>query len=98
SAHASLLMYYSLPYLMLAPTFTLFPYTTLFRSYIAIDPSIDFHELGDEQISEIRDIVFYHDEILTKLKSLGLNSNWDMLFIVIALHYIDLCKIGRAHV
>ncbi|MCS5431614.1 HAD family hydrolase, partial [Staphylococcus aureus] len=24
--------------------------------------------------------------------SLGLNSNWDMLFIVIALHYIDLCK------
>lgn len=62
------------------------------KDYIAIDPSIDFHELGDEQISEIRDIVFYHDEILTKLKSLGLNSNWDMLFIVIALHYIDLCK------
>ncbi|MDW8551870.1 HAD hydrolase-like protein [Staphylococcus nepalensis] len=62
------------------------------KDYIGIDPSINFQTLNDKQISEIRDIVFYHDEILTKLKSLGLNSNWDMLFIVIALHFIELCK------
>ncbi|WP_436854250.1 HAD family hydrolase [Staphylococcus caeli] len=62
------------------------------QSYLGLDPSIQFDNLSDKQIKEIRAIVFYHDDILTRLKSLGLNSNWDMLFIVIALHFIEVCK------
>ena len=62
------------------------------KAYIGLDSSIQFDGLSDQQITEIRDIVFYHDEILTKLKSLGLNSNWDMLFVVLAIHFIELCK------
>lgn len=62
------------------------------KSYIGLDPSFEFEGLTDQQINDIRNTVFYHDEILKKLKSLGLNSNWDMLFIVGALHFIELCK------
>lgn len=61
-------------------------------AYIGLDPTMQFKNLSDDQISEIRDIVFYHDEILTKLKSLGLNSNWDMLFVVLAIYFIEICK------
>lgn len=62
------------------------------KDYIGLDPSVQFEGLTDSQITEIRNIVFYNDEILTKLKSLGLNSNWDMLFIVVAIHFIKLCQ------
>ncbi|MEP9852262.1 HAD hydrolase-like protein [Staphylococcus aureus] len=62
------------------------------KAYLGLDPSINFDDLNDQKITEIRDIVFYNDEILTKLKSLGLNSNWDMLFVVIAIHFIEVCK------
>lgn len=62
------------------------------KEYIGLDPSVQFEGLTDSQITEIRDIVFHNDEILTKLKSLGLNSNWDMLFIVAAIHFIQLCQ------
>ncbi|PTG98289.1 HAD family hydrolase [Staphylococcus capitis] len=54
---------------------------------------IDFeNDLNDEKIQEIRERVFQHDKILNQLKSLGLNSNWDMLFIVFSIHLIDLAK------
>lgn len=62
------------------------------ESYIGLDTTVQFENLSDAKISEIRAIVFYHDEILTKLKSLGLNSNWDMLFVVLAIHFIEICK------
>lgn len=62
------------------------------KDYMGLDSSIQFDDLSDQQITEIREIVFYHDEILTKLKSLGLNSNWDMLFVVVAIHFIEICK------
>lgn len=60
------------------------------KDYMGLDPSIQFDDLSDQQITKIREIVFYHDEILTKLKSLGLNSNWDMLFVVVAIHFIEI--------
>lgn len=54
---------------------------------------IDFEkDLNDKTIQEIRERVFQHDKILNQLKSLGLNSNWDMLFIVFSIHLIDLAK------
>lgn len=49
-------------------------------------------ELNDETIQDIRVRVFQNDKILNQLKSLGLNSNWDMLFIVFCIHLIELAK------
>ncbi|SUM70695.1 HAD superfamily hydrolase [Staphylococcus saccharolyticus] len=54
---------------------------------------IDFEdELNDEKIQEILARVFQNDQILNQLKSLGLNSNWDMLFIVFSILLIDIAK------
>ena len=56
---------------------------------------IDIHfdgNLTENDINKIRKNVFNHDRILNQLKSLGLNSNWDMLFIVFSIHLIDKAK------
>lgn len=49
-------------------------------------------DLTDENIKEIRDRIFVDDKILTRFKEVGLNSNWDMLFITFAILYIDILK------
>lgn len=51
--------------------------------------SIDY---TDEEISEIRRKVFLDDEILASFKKIGLNSNWDMLFITFSVVYINILK------
>lgn len=61
-------------------------------AFLGLDPSVDFKTLTDDDIQDIRSKIFDNDKILEKLKSLGLNSNWDMLFVVTALHFIDVCK------
>ena len=43
--------------------------------------------MNDELIEDIRTQVFLNDQILNQLKSLGLNSNWDMLFVVFSIHF-----------
>ena len=48
--------------------------------------------MNDELIEDIRTRVFLNDQILNQLKSLGLNSNWDMLFVVFSIHFIHLLK------
>ena len=56
---------------------------------------IDIHfdgNLTENDINKIRRNVFNNDRILNQLKSLGLNSNWDMLFIVFSIHLIDILK------
>jgi len=56
---------------------------------------IDIHfdgNLTENDINKIRRNVFNNDRILNQLKSLGLNSNWDMLFIVFSIHLIDKAK------
>ena len=47
---------------------------------------------SDEEIDEIRASVFSEDEVLERFKKMGLNSNWDMLFITFSVIYIDLIK------
>jgi phosphoglycolate phosphatase-like HAD superfamily hydrolase len=37
---------------------------------------------GDEEIRSIRQAVFHREEVLTWLKSCGMNSNWDMVSIL----------------
>ena len=46
----------------------------------------------DEEIAEIRSKIFLDDEILSRYKELGLNSNWDMLYITFSIIYINLLK------
>lgn len=46
----------------------------------------------DEEIKEIRSIIFSDDKVLARFKEAGLNSNWDMLFITFAVLYIDILK------
>ncbi|CAM4187132.1 HAD family hydrolase [Lacicoccus alkaliphilus] len=46
----------------------------------------------DEEIAEIRSKIFLDDEILSRYKELGLNSNWDMLYITFSVIYINLLK------
>ncbi len=52
------------------------------KCYLGLHSHIDWETLTDNDIQDIRNRIFQKDKILNKLKSLGLNSNWDMLFIV----------------
>ncbi|MBF0793606.1 HAD family hydrolase [Mammaliicoccus lentus] len=60
--------------------------------FLNLQSTIDLTHLSENDIRKIRKDVFLDDKILNQLKSLGLNSNWDMLFIVISTHLIDLLK------
>lgn len=62
------------------------------QSYLGLKPDIDLSLLENEDIDRIRADIFVNDDVLKKLKSLGLNSNWDMLYIVFSLHYIQILK------
>lgn len=62
------------------------------QMYLGLKPDIDLSLLKNEDIARIRSDIFVNDEVLKKLKSLGLNSNWDMLYIVFSLHFIQILK------
>ncbi|REH92658.1 HAD family hydrolase [Staphylococcus felis] len=53
---------------------------------------IHLEEITDDEIQLIRSSVFQDDSILNQLKSLGLNSNWDMLFIVFSIHLVSILR------
>lgn len=68
-------------------------YELLFdKTYMNLGSKIDLSRIQDSQIQAIRKEIFEDDLILNKLKSLGVNSNWDMLFIVFSIHLIHLLK------
>ncbi|EHJ08964.1 HAD family hydrolase [Staphylococcus simiae] len=60
------------------------------KAYLGLAQSQNLATISNQQITEIREQIFLNDTILNKLKSLGLNSNWDMLFIVFSIHFIEL--------
>lgn len=60
--------------------------------FLGLDKSFKLNTLSDETINNIRSKVFNNDIILNRLKSMGLNSNWDMLFVVFCIHFIHLMK------
>lgn len=60
--------------------------------FLGLDSAQNFNYMNDELIEDIRTRVFLNDQILNQLKSLGLNSNWDMLFVVFSIHFIHLLK------
>lgn len=61
-------------------------------AYLNLNHETNVYNLSDENISKIRNDIFKDDKILNQLKSLGLNSNWDMLFVVLSTHLIELLK------
>lgn len=68
-------------------------YELLFdEMYLNLGDSVDLSHLKDSQIQAIRNDIFENDMILNHLKSLGINSNWDMLFVVFSIHFINLLK------
>lgn len=60
------------------------------KTYLSLNNSQNLATISNQQITNIRKQIFLNDTILNKLKSLGLNSNWDMLFIVFSIHFIEL--------
>lgn len=62
------------------------------QHFLKLMPSVKFNTINDSEINLIRQVVFEQDQILNAMKSRGLNSNWDMLFIVLSIHLIDLLK------
>lgn len=62
------------------------------EQFMNLNTNVDLTTLTDEQIANIRALIFNDDQILNRLKSLGLNSNWDMLFIVFSIYLIDMLK------
>ncbi|QHW36957.1 HAD family hydrolase [Staphylococcus ursi] len=60
--------------------------------YLGLKSHVDLAQLTDAQITEIRATLFKNDVILNRLKSMGINSNWDMLFVVFSVHFIECLK------
>ena len=68
-------------------------YELLFdEMYLNLGTNVDLSQLKDSQIQSIRNDIFENDMILNQMKSLGINSNWDMLFVVFSIHFIYLLK------
>ncbi|MEJ7540484.1 HAD family hydrolase [Staphylococcus intermedius] len=68
-------------------------YELLYSSdYLGLKSHIDLAQLTDAQITDIRATLFKNDVILNRLKSMGINSNWDMLFVVFSVHFIECLK------
>lgn len=61
-------------------------------AYCGLDDSAVKVELEDVEIYNIRKTILREDQLLNALKDKGLNSNWDMLFIIFSLHLIHMIK------
>ncbi|MBZ8174919.1 HAD family hydrolase [Staphylococcus delphini] len=64
--------------------------------YLGLKSHVDLSQLTDAQITHIRATLFKNDVILNRLKSMGINSNWDMLFVVFSVHFIE-CLTQLSH-
>ena len=49
--------------------------------YLGLSPEIFTPTIDETEMRRIRSTVFCHDDVLNQLKSQGLNSNWDMVFL-----------------
>ncbi|EKU50233.1 HAD family hydrolase [Staphylococcus massiliensis] len=62
------------------------------EDYLNLKDIKPLHTLTNEDMTSIRNELFEKDQTLNQLKSLGLNSNWDMLFVVFSIHFIQILK------
>lgn len=47
---------------------------------------------AEAEIRRIRETIFAHDDVLTFIKSRGINSNWDMVYLAFSYQMIRLCE------
>ncbi|OUQ85035.1 phosphatase [Brevibacillus brevis] len=52
----------------------------------------------EAQIRQVREQVFAHDEVLNFIKSRGINSNWDMVFLAFSYQLIRLIEVVKTQV
>ncbi|WP_066258363.1 HAD family hydrolase [Neobacillus drentensis] len=50
-------------------------------NYLGLEPEQFVTNYNEEQIKEIRELVFENDKVLKFMKSRGLNANWDMIYL-----------------
>ncbi|MEH6953187.1 HAD family hydrolase [Neobacillus drentensis] len=50
-------------------------------NYLGLEPEQFVTDYNEEQIKEIRELVFENDKVLKFMKSRGLNANWDMIYL-----------------
>lgn len=50
-------------------------------NYLGLEPMQFKTDYNDEEIQEIRELVFENDKVLKFMKSRGLNANWDMIYL-----------------
>ncbi|MBP1916200.1 phosphoglycolate phosphatase-like HAD superfamily hydrolase [Lederbergia galactosidilyticus] len=62
------------------------------EQYLGLSPNEFKTQYTDNEIDEIRAQVFVQDEVLSFLKSCGLNANWDMIYLTAAYQIIHLLK------
>ncbi|TVT28179.1 HAD family hydrolase [Salinicoccus cyprini] len=66
--------------------------------YLNLDTYQFRTDYSDKEINEIRAETFSNDEVLDRFKQMGLNSNWDMLFVTFSIVYIELMKDAKLNV
>ncbi|UIO44798.1 HAD hydrolase-like protein [Brevibacillus brevis] len=52
----------------------------------------------EAQIRQVREQVFAHDEVLNFIKSRGINSNWDMVFLAFSYQLIRLIEVVKTQI
>src|SRR3954452_15010982 len=50
-------------------------------NYLGLEPEQFVTDYNEDQIKEIRELVFENDKVLKFMKSRGLNANWDMIYL-----------------
>jgi phosphoglycolate phosphatase-like HAD superfamily hydrolase len=60
------------------------------HNYLALSPEKFKTDFSDDEINEIRSLVFDNDKHLKLMKSRGLNANWDMIYLTFAHQLIHL--------
>ncbi|MCM3568259.1 HAD family hydrolase [Neobacillus mesonae] len=61
-------------------------------NYLGLSPEKFNINPSDEEIKQIRDTVFQHDQVLGFQKSRGLNANWDMIYLSFSHQLIHLLE------
>lgn len=57
-------------------------------NYLGIDGDRFFTSLTNKEIESIRSLIFQDDKVLNFIKYLGINANWDMVYLTFSYHLI----------
>ncbi|NOU55198.1 HAD hydrolase-like protein [Brevibacillus borstelensis] len=60
--------------------------------YLGLSGDIFTASPEEKDIRRVRELVFANDEVLNFIKSRGINSNWDMVYLTVAYQIIRLCE------